>query len=160
MIQVTAIGFIAEKPELQLVGAKRQRKCEFDVVWGRRDFAKRETVWERATFFAWDDEAQRLAEMLDKGADVKCVGMQETYTWTPPNETRKRRIVKYRLVWWEKVYRAAPERGDGTGAAQAARGDRGATSNRARAGDDPFPYPGEDAAAGSSSHGERQFIQM
>lgn len=155
MIEVTAVGFIAEKPELQLVGAKRQRKCEFDVVWGRRDFSKRETVYERATFFAWDDDAQRIAELLDKGADVKCIGIQETYMWTPPNETRKRRIVKYRLVWWEKVFRGSQQdRSESHGGQQAPRSER-----RPDAGDDDeFPYPGN--ASSEPSQGERNYIKM
>ena len=101
MITITAAGFIGEKPELLLVGANNTAKCEFDVVWGRREYKRGEwvTAWERATFVAWEAEAERIAERLDKGSTVTCTGLQETSTWQD-KEGQKHRTTKYRLTAW------------------------------------------------------------
>lgn len=115
MITITASGFIAKKPELQLVGAKRTPKCEFDVVDSRREWrdGQWETVWERATFVAWSEEAEKVAERLDKGYVVTCTGLQETSIWTDSSQT-KRKTVKYKLTAWESKPPSVrpPEGGD------------------------------------------------
>lgn len=113
MISITASGFIAGKPELQLVGAKRSRKCEFAVVDTRRAFHNGEwqDVWERVTFVAWDEEAERIASTLDKGFTVCCTGLQETSPWTDSAGVTKK-SVKYRLTAWsiERKPRQASDR--------------------------------------------------
>ena len=100
MITRFAHGFIAEKPTVEMVGL-RSCKCEFNALWSRRE--KRgdawETVWERATFVAWDDEAERVASRLDKGSRVTCTGTQETKSGNDPTG-KKRYITKYRLTSW------------------------------------------------------------
>jgi single-stranded DNA-binding protein len=117
MITITAVGFIPEKPAVVLVGTKRARKCEFDVVWARRVWTNGEwrTCWERATFMAWDDEAEKVAERLDKGNDVTCIGTQETSEWMPSGATKKERRVKYALVSWVKYPKQAANRQEGHG---------------------------------------------
>lgn len=105
-----AIGFIAEKPELTLVGARQVRKCEFEVVWTRRAHrdGQWQSVYERATFVAWNDQAEACAEQLDKGIDVHCVGEQETSSWTPQGATKPVYRTKYTLHWWQRVGRRKP----------------------------------------------------
>ncbi len=102
MITIVATGFIPAKPELLLVGNKRRKKCEFTVVDSRRAWADGgwETVWERAVFVAWDEEAERVASTLDKGTNVTCTGMQETSKWVD-NSGQARQAVKYRLTAWQ-----------------------------------------------------------
>ena len=74
MISAFASGFIGRKPELLLVGKNRRQKVEFDVIWERRekDRATGEwgSVYERATFVAWDDDAAQIAERFDKGTQA------------------------------------------------------------------------------------------
>lgn len=108
MISVTAFGFIGEKPQLQMVGANHQ-KVEFDVIWPRRVFSAGEwkTVWERATFVAWAEEAEQIAFSLEKGNEVSCTGIQETSEWTD-KAGQKRSKVKYKLTAWIKQYNKPP----------------------------------------------------
>lgn len=107
MITINAAGFIPAKPELQLVGPKRQHKCEFTVVAQRRHFVKGEleTVWERAVFVAWDEEADRIASTLDKGMDVHCTGTQETSKWTDGGG-QQRQTVRFKLLSWQVLRRS------------------------------------------------------
>ena len=101
MISITASGFIAGKPELQIVGTKRARKCEFAVVDTRRALQNGtwQDVWERVTFVAWDEEAERIASTLDKGFHVSCTGLQETNHWED-SAGGKHKSVKYKLTAW------------------------------------------------------------
>ncbi|MDO8279822.1 MAG: single-stranded DNA-binding protein [Burkholderiaceae bacterium] len=113
MISIFASGFIAGKPELQLVGSKRIRKCEFAVCDIRRAHLNGDwhDVWERVTFVAWDDEAEKIASTLDKGFNVSCTGLQETHEWVDAAGA-KRKVVKYKLTaWWiERKPRLATDR--------------------------------------------------
>ena len=109
MISVTATGFIGEKPQLQVVSATSQ-KVEFDVIWGRRAFSAGQwkTAWERATFVAWGEEAERIAGSLDKGSNVSCTGLQETSDWAD-RDGNKRSKVKFRLTAWIKHHNPRPQ---------------------------------------------------
>lgn len=113
MITCFAHGFIAEKPAVEMVGA-RSCKCEFNVLSSRS--VKRgdgwETVWERATFVAWDDEAERVATRLDKGSRVTCTGTQETSSWNDQSG-KKRYITKYRLTSWSVEQKRQQQSGEG-----------------------------------------------
>jgi len=107
MMTLNAVGFVPDKPELTLVGSKGRRKCEFDVVSSRRENRNGEwvDVWERATFVAWEEDAQRCAEKLEAGMDIHAVGLQETSSWTPQGATKPVYRTKYRLLHWERVGR-------------------------------------------------------
>lgn len=109
MINVTATGFIGEKPQLQVVGAISQ-KVEFDVIWNRRSLSGGEwkTIWERATFVAWGEEAEHIAESLDKGSNVSCTGLQETSEWVDRATGQKRSKVKFKLTAWIKHHNPRP----------------------------------------------------
>lgn len=111
MITITAHGFLAQKPELALVSASNS-KCEFTVLWPRQ--ARRnnswDTVWERAVFVAWNDDAEKIASRLDKGTTVTCTGLQETSQWEDKTG-QKRFTTKYRLTSWI----VQPKSGDGNG---------------------------------------------
>lgn len=109
MITVTATGFMGEKPQLQVVGTTSQ-KVEFDVIWGRRAFSAGQwkTAWERATFVAWGEEAERVAGSLDKGSNVSCTGLQETSEWAD-RDGNKRSKVKFRLTAWIKHHNPRPQ---------------------------------------------------
>jgi single-stranded DNA-binding protein len=102
MISIFASGFIPAKPELLLVGNKRRKKCDFTVVDSRRAWVDGgwETVWERVVFVAWDEEAEKVASMLDKGTNVSCTGVQETSKWSD-GSGQTRQAVKYRLTAWQ-----------------------------------------------------------
>lgn len=106
MITVTAHGFLAEKPQLEVFGQNRQ-KAEFDVLWNRRQNVGGEwkTVWERATFIAWGEDAERVASTLEKGSEVSCTGLQETSEWIDRATGAKRYRVRYKLTAWTKQYR-------------------------------------------------------
>ena len=106
MISIFATGFLDRKPELELVGAKRAHKCLFDVIWERRKFKDGEwvSVWERATFEAWDDLADKVASTLDRGFTVNCTGTQETSEWHAGDGSR-RKAVRYQLATWSVVRR-------------------------------------------------------
>lgn len=109
MITITASGFLGEKPILQFV-SKEHRKVEFDVISPRRVYrdGEWETVWERATFVAWDAEAEKVCMQLDKGSDVVCTGLQMTDDWVDRDQ-QKRRSIKYSLTAWEKRFSRAPQ---------------------------------------------------
>lgn len=153
MITIMASGFIAEKPELLLVGATNTAKCEFDVVSGRREYRKGnpETVWERATFVAWDAEAEKIAERLDRGTSVTCTGLQETSTWTD-GSGQKRRKVKHRLTAWM----IEPQR-------HAVTGDQGQRAQPTRQSQQPQarPQPEGQGAPSAETEGEgRSSLEM
>lgn len=107
MITITAAGFLAEKPVLTVVSPTRC-VCEFTVLSSRSKKREGEwvKVWERAVFFVWGEEAEKVAKYLDKGSDVVCTGVQETETWTPRGTTETRFITKYKLTSWELQFRA------------------------------------------------------
>jgi len=109
MITIVAEGFLAENPAVELIG--QSRKCEITVLWARsaRKGSEWVTVWERAIFVAWDDEAERLASMLEKGSDVACTGVQETSTWIDRTGAT-RYSTRYRLTYWLKKHRAQSTR--------------------------------------------------
>lgn len=117
MITCFAHGFLAEKPTIEMVGA-RSCKCEFNVLWSRS--VKRgeawDTVWERATFVAWDEEAERVASRLDKGSRVTCTGTQETHSWNDQTG-KKRYITKYRLTSWSVEPQRQQQQGEGRSSA-------------------------------------------
>lgn len=153
MISISASGFIAEKPELQLVGSKKTKKCEFTVVDQRRAWTDGEwkTVWERVTFVAWGEEAEKVASILDKGFNVFCTGLQETHKWLD-SEQRQRQVVKYALTAWSIERRGLqPDAREGAAPAQ------GQPSRRAQA---PLPPRRQDQGFGNGeSHhveGDRQ----
>lgn len=114
MITVCAHGFVGEKPELQRVSSK-SHKVEFDVVSQRsvrnRESQQWEKVWERATFVAWDEEAEKIASTLDKGNTVTCTGLQETSSWLDSATGKKQYRTKYKLTAWSKEYQARSESG-------------------------------------------------
>ena len=118
MITVFAHGFVGEKPELQRVG--KTHKVEFDVVSQRsvrnKESQQWDKVWERATFVAWDDEAERIASTLDKGNNVTCTGVQETSSWVD-NAGKKQYRTKYKLTAWNKEFQPRAD--------SASRGDSG-----------------------------------
>jgi single-stranded DNA-binding protein len=114
MITITASGFVPRKPELQLVGAKRTPKCEFDVLDSRRTLVagQWESVWESVTFVAWAEEAESIAERLDKGYQITCTGLQETSHWTD-QAGAKHKAIRYRLTAWDSKPPRQNEAGDG-----------------------------------------------
>jgi single-stranded DNA-binding protein len=190
VITTIAVGFIAEKPEVVILGAKGARKCEFDVIWGRRALKNNEwvTVWERATFVAWNDEAEKVAERLEKGSNVTCTGTQETDSWVPQGGGSKQYRVKYALTSWIKYPKQQPPSKDGQGQQRGMPAERGGYQQRAQParpapasrpprerdsggetgfGEDPFTGPGADDAAQSlggdnpgSTRGKPSYIEM
>lgn len=115
MITVTAVGFIGEKPVLQMVGRDSQ-KVEFDVIWNRRasQAGAWKTVWERATFVAWGEEAENIATTLEKGNNVSCTGLQETSEWMDASGTKKYKA-RYRLTAWIRHHTARPQQEESQG---------------------------------------------
>ena len=107
MITITAAGFLAEKPVLTVVSPTKC-VCEFTVLSSRQKLrgGERLKVWERAVFFVWGEEAEKVAKYLDKGSDVVCTGLQETDSWTPKGTTETRFITKYKLTSWELQHRS------------------------------------------------------
>lgn len=110
MISCFASGFIAEKPAVLMVSAN-QCKCEFTVLWSRpvRRDGVWETVWERAVFVAWDEEAERVASRLDKGSRVTCTGTQETSSWLDGASQQRRYKTIYRLASWSVEHQSRPK---------------------------------------------------
>lgn len=190
MISTFASGFIGRKPELLLVGANRRRKVEFDVIWERREKDRRSGEWgsvyERATFEAWDDEAEHIAERFDKGTEVTCTGTQRTSKWTD-KEGAERTFKKNELTSFSITRRRPAAAGDGAqqpARAQGAPAPRAPASVRQsaaappddrdqrdaelpggfdRPGDDPFPGASDEHHEGSSQRndaGNRKFIDM
>lgn len=114
MITISAVGFLAEKPVLKMIGGGH-RVCDLTVLSSRSERRQGEwvKVWERAVFVAWDDEAERIASRLEKGSDVVCTGTQETQCWSPKGSTEKRYTTKYRLTAWQVLPRnREPQGGD------------------------------------------------
>lgn len=103
MITIAATGFTGEKPQLVVVGNGFQ-KCEFDIVSSRRTKIDgiMQTVWERASFIAWGDEAEQIATYVERGNTLFCTGVQETSSWTD-GAGAKRYKVRYGLTAWHKV---------------------------------------------------------
>ncbi len=186
MISVFANGFIGRKPELLLVGTNRRQKVEFDVISERRekDRASGEwvSVYERATFVAWDEEAMQIAERFDKGTELTCVGTQRTSKWKPPDGP-ERTFVKYDLDRWEIIRRRPANVAEGgqqhqqrppapTGAGpQQSRSHQQDDAGRRHDGpvdtgpldDEPFPGSGGAPQASPGRQGERgeaRFIEM
>lgn len=106
MISISVSGLLVAKPSVQLVGDGNSRKCEFTVFDLRRlrVSGQWQPVWERVVFVAWDDEADRVALIMNKGAHVSCTGLQETHQWLDAQGER-RLAVKYRLTAWSVNYR-------------------------------------------------------
>lgn len=142
MISISATGFIPEKPVLRTVG-QTSKVCEFDVCWSRRTKVGSEwkSVYERVTFFAWDQLAERVAALLDKGNEVTCTGTQETQEWKDRDSQQRRFRVKYALTAWDKKY--TPPRN-----AQEGGGD----SSRAHT--DSWARPPQQASAQAPEHHE------
>lgn len=138
MIAVFATGFIPKKPELEYLGPRRTRKCTFAVVWERRARVAGDwvSVYERATFEAWDDEAERVASTLDRGFTVTCSGTQTSSDWTDGSGAN-RRTVRYKLTDWNILRRGPP---DATGPSSSRHEDAGSVpSRRERSGDRAAP---------------------
>lgn len=112
MISIHAEGYLSEKPVQQVFA--NSTKVEFDVVSRRltKENGQWKELYERATFYAWNEEADRVVNLLDKGSSVHCVGFQETDSWTD-NDGRQHRRVKYRLTGWMKVPSQQPRPGSG-----------------------------------------------
>lgn len=106
MISISVSGFLVARPQVLAVGEGNSRKCEFAVFDMRRlrVAGQWQPVWERVVFVAWDDEAERVALIMTKGAHVSCTGLQETQQWVDPQGER-RLSVKYRLTAWSVNYR-------------------------------------------------------
>jgi single-stranded DNA-binding protein len=121
MISINVTGILVAKPYVEHIGDGGGRRCEFTVFDLRRIrvSGQWQPVWERVVFVAWDGEADRVALIMDKGANVSCIGMQETHYWIGPRGER-RLSVKYRLTAWSINYR---QRCPCPGAAVAARRD-------------------------------------
>lgn len=168
MMSISATGFLAEKPELQMVGVNSV-KCEFTVLWDRRERRgdQWETIWERAVFFAWGEEAERVASRLDKGSCVTCTGTQETSSWLHRESGQKRYATKYRLTAWVRHMLREAAAGDGQsaetrGARAAATGNiqRAAVAQGQTARQAAFPRVSESdepaAHSGNAGEGQRQ----
>lgn len=106
MIVVTAVGFIADKPKLNVF--PNSQNCEFDVVSTRREKQGNEwvSVYERATFIVWGEEAERIASRLDRGHVVTATGRQKTSKWTDGQGIQRSKI-KFDLLSWEKLHTAS-----------------------------------------------------
>lgn len=106
MISISVTGVLVAKPFVELVGDSNSRRCEFTVFDMRRlrVSGQWQPVWERVVFVAWDEEADRVALIMNKGTHVSCTGLQETHQWVDPQGDR-RLSVKYRLTAWSVNYR-------------------------------------------------------
>jgi single-stranded DNA-binding protein len=106
MISISVSGVLVAKPQVVHVGSSISRKCEFTVFDLRRVRVADawQPVWERVVFVAWDDEADRVALIMSKGAHVSCTGLQETHQWVD-RQGERRLAVKYRLTAWSVNYR-------------------------------------------------------
>lgn len=125
MFSITATGFVAEKPMLEYL-SRDTRVVEFDVVSSRRGYVAGEwkTFWERATFVAWNDEAEKICAILDKHSNVFCTGLQETSEWVDKESGKKRYKTKYRLTAWTKEYQHQTQTGDSNHSRAAQRDER------------------------------------
>lgn len=106
MISISVSGVLVAKPYVIYVGEGSSRKCEFTVFDVRRVRVADQwrPVWERVVFVAWDDEADKVALVMNKGCHVSCTGLQETHQWMD-SQGEQRRVVKYRLTAWALNYK-------------------------------------------------------
>jgi single-stranded DNA-binding protein len=164
MIAITASGFIAAKPELQLL-SRENCKCEFRVLSTRRvkskDSGEWQSVFESAAFVAWGEDARRVAESLDKGSNVNCTGIQETSSWTKPGG-EVAYSTKYRLTHFTKVYTPKRDASEPRGSSQPPR--RSETPPRQpefEAGDerDHSSYEHEHSS-GTAKPADQQYLSM
>jgi single-stranded DNA-binding protein len=107
MMTITATGFIAQQPELLTVGDRHARKCEVAVVDSRwiSVNGNAQRIWERVVFVAWDEQAEKLASILETGSHVCCTGLLETHHWTDKKGNR-RSNPRYRLTAWSLLRKA------------------------------------------------------
>jgi len=148
MITVTAFGHVAKQPELKVI-SPTAKKCEFDVLDKRsvKEAGEWVEVVESATFVAWGDDAEYLAERLVPGRELEVVGIQETSRWMDGDVQRKR--ITYRVVHFhfrrrgnvdgQQVRRDAPARGDSKKASPVATTNPRAPSGFAPARSVPAP---------------------
>lgn len=104
MMHLTAYGYVPQQPKLVMVNANNA-KAEFEIL-DRRSVkvnGKWESAFESATFVAWNEDAERIAEMFTTGRDVWAVGRQETSRYEVDGVKKKR--VVYRVVDWGIVRR-------------------------------------------------------
>jgi single-stranded DNA-binding protein len=107
MMTITATGFIPQQPELLIVGDRHARRCEVAVVdsrWISVD-GTAQRIWERVVFVAWDEQAEKLASILEIGSHVCCTGLLETHHWTDKKGNR-RSTPRYRLTAWSLLRKA------------------------------------------------------
>jgi single-stranded DNA-binding protein len=106
MISISVSGVLVAKPYVLAIGEGTRRKCEFTVFDLRRVrvAGQWQPVWERVVFVAWDEEADRVALIMNKDSHVSCTGLQETHQWLNPQGER-RMAVKYRLTAWSVNYK-------------------------------------------------------
>lgn len=143
MITVTAVGYITRKPEL-LAFQSGAQKVEFDVVSRRSEKQNGQwaDVYEHATFFAWGEEAERIASNLDKGMNVVCVGQQESSHWKDRETGQNRQKVCYRLLSWQVQRQQSREGGQRDTPAPAPRAEHARSASQGG-----YPQQGRPPAA-------------
>lgn len=95
MITITAVGYCKEKPSLRVFQSGAQ-KCEFEVVdksFRKVGDNKWEPIYEAATFVAWGDQAQLIAEKLEAGTNLEATGRQETSHWIDEAGKHRSRVL-------------------------------------------------------------------
>jgi single-stranded DNA-binding protein len=100
-------------------------KVEFEILDRRsvKVSGQWENVFESATFVAWNEDAERIAEMFTSGREVWAIGRQETSRYEV--EGVKKRRITYRVVDWGIVRRKEEGAGEQRGGqGQAAEGTR------------------------------------
>lgn len=129
MIVITAIGFIGEKPRLNIF--TNSMNCEFDVVATRREKQGGDwvNVYERASFVVWGEEAERVASRLDCGHVVTATGRQKTSKWTDDGGSQRSKV-KYELLSWERMQMSGGNRGGGANQTCVDQPDKGADARR------------------------------
>ena len=130
MIHLTAYGYVPQQPKLVMVNTNNA-KVEFEIL-DRRSVkvnGQWETVFESATFVAWNEDAERIAEMFTMGREVWAVGRQETSRYEQDG-VKKRRVL-YRVVDYGVIRRPKDESGGGQRGGQGNQADR-AEGNRQR----------------------------
>lgn len=116
MIVVNGNGRLAATPVLKPL--QDGCVCEFRLLSSR--FARGEQITEAATFFCFDQEAERFCEMAEQGQFVFATGIQETSYWVDRVSQERKSFVKYRLTGWElgprpKSARPQGQAGEGAG---------------------------------------------
>jgi single-stranded DNA-binding protein len=96
MITITAVGRLAQQPEVKLLPGGPV--CEFRVLSSR--YAKNEEVVEAVSFFCYDAMAEDFASRMVKGQEIQATGVQETSRWVGGNGEAKS-FVRYRLTWFQ-----------------------------------------------------------